>query len=488
MMNKGTRDQKIAPHADLPPTALSQSGSGGKHFIYQYSPKADGIKNLRQNIDIKSEHGYIILPPSLHYSGNHYKWLDECETTPFPEHLLQPKTGLEAIASNRPIGDIIFGAGVGGRNIAAAQMAGLCLKMKLTREEVYQFMYGWNQHNDPPLSNYELKSVIQSIEKADARNKSPEVAGEDILIHLQEASELHKKEYDGVFFPTGFDHLDKQVKGKEVLKGGIRVGDLGVIAGHSGHGKTLVAQVISSAITKSTPVVWFEYELMPDELWEKFEVMGVTNLDKLWVPKTMRGGQMEWIEEKIIEGVSKGARLFFFDVLDFLQPKMEDDRRRVSMNTASYVTLVCQQLKQLAKIHKVANVLMVHTRKPPQGANKEPDEFDLKDSGGIMQHSDWVLMIHRLNKKELNEVMGGKKTEDKNKPQRTTSFSEDFEEDEDDTEYSKLKLRKNRRTGNRPTFLVKFENGRLNEVTKNEDVFEQLKPQENLQVVMPYKN
>lgn len=444
---KGKVESGLAYHGDFPKTLTVQSGSGGKHFYYKYCEKADGLKNLRPRIDIKSNHGYVIAPPSLHKSGKRYEWIEKIDPKPFPEFLLD---GNNSKANKISIKDIIFGVGEGGRNIAAASLTGLCVKMKLSPEETYQFMVGWNLQCEPPLSDRELKTVIDSIYKTDERRNGTQ---EDKLIHLAEASEEHKKEYSGTFFKTGFDKIDT------ALKGGIKVGDLGVISGHSGVGKTLCAQVISSAVLKhNQPVVWFEYELMPDEFWDKFQAMGIDRSHAIYVPKTLKTGQIEWIEQKVIEGVAKGAHLVFIDLLDFIKPKLDEDRKRVSFNQASYVTLVCQQLKELAKLHKVAIVLMAHTRKPPSGASKEPDEFDLKDSGGIMQHSDWVLIIHRMNESELSNVLPNTLRTPRKNPENAFDFSDE------DTEYSKLKLRKNRRDGKKPTVVVKYLNGNLKEV------------------------
>lgn len=54
-----------------------KTGSGGYHFYYSYSNR--GYKNkigFLSGVDFKTDGGYVIAPPSIHESGNHYKWIN----------------------------------------------------------------------------------------------------------------------------------------------------------------------------------------------------------------------------------------------------------------------------------------------------------------------------------------------------------------------------------------------------------------------------
>lgn len=60
-------------------TLTVRTGSGGHHLYYR---KHDGATysnapgTLPAGIDVRADNGYVILPPSLHYSGNRYQWED----------------------------------------------------------------------------------------------------------------------------------------------------------------------------------------------------------------------------------------------------------------------------------------------------------------------------------------------------------------------------------------------------------------------------
>jgi Bifunctional DNA primase/polymerase, N-terminal len=63
-------------YCTLPPTVEVRSGSGGRHLYYRCVP---GVKTtssrLAPAIDIRADNGSIILPPTLHKSGQRYEWI-----------------------------------------------------------------------------------------------------------------------------------------------------------------------------------------------------------------------------------------------------------------------------------------------------------------------------------------------------------------------------------------------------------------------------
>lgn len=58
-------------------TSTSITGGGGRHLLFK-APTDKTIKNsagkLSPGIDVRAEGGYIVLPPSIHPSGNSYAW------------------------------------------------------------------------------------------------------------------------------------------------------------------------------------------------------------------------------------------------------------------------------------------------------------------------------------------------------------------------------------------------------------------------------
>jgi hypothetical protein len=67
----------------LPKTLVGLTGGGGFHLIYRRaaelrctSARLPGLPGHLPGIDLRADGGYIVAPPSLHISGEHYSWLD----------------------------------------------------------------------------------------------------------------------------------------------------------------------------------------------------------------------------------------------------------------------------------------------------------------------------------------------------------------------------------------------------------------------------
>lgn len=90
---------------DLPETLTSQTGKPqGKHFIYAAGSygirsmiKIFGKQTDKEGVDVRADGGYIIAPPSKHYSGKLYEFEDDTiELAPVPLWLVghqQAKSG-----------------------------------------------------------------------------------------------------------------------------------------------------------------------------------------------------------------------------------------------------------------------------------------------------------------------------------------------------------------------------------------------------------
>jgi hypothetical protein len=88
---------KLGP---LPATSLVSTGGGGLHAYFQMPAGGRPIKNsagrLGPGIDVKSDGGTAIAPPSLHRSGRRYEWMALGPIRPLPP------AWIEALASASP--------------------------------------------------------------------------------------------------------------------------------------------------------------------------------------------------------------------------------------------------------------------------------------------------------------------------------------------------------------------------------------------------
>ncbi len=203
-------------------TIKCKTGGGGWHYYFKYE---DGIQNkagIQQGIDIRGEGGYVVVPPSIHKSGNSYEWINSPENT---EVLVLPEFVKEWIKNTKTDEDnnvsksnseVLKGVSEGSRNDSAASTIGKWLKRYPEKEwgtEVWQMTILWNSKNNPPLDEDELRNVFDSIikteklhqaEKDEAPNKRT-VADKIVDLVLQSNVELYLDQ-------TGEPHITFQEK------------------------------------------------------------------------------------------------------------------------------------------------------------------------------------------------------------------------------------------------------------------------------------
>ncbi|MGB1189891.1 MAG: AAA family ATPase [Pseudomonadales bacterium] len=71
-----TIDDLQMAHDDLPETLAQVTGSGGMHFFYRAPENIEiltGKNTLGDGVDTRGEGGFVVVAPSNHKSGNHYK-------------------------------------------------------------------------------------------------------------------------------------------------------------------------------------------------------------------------------------------------------------------------------------------------------------------------------------------------------------------------------------------------------------------------------
>lgn len=80
---------------EKPNTLMAASGGGGRHFFFIHPgakiisrPLRLGDRKYLTGVDVRGDGGSIILPPSIHRSGEHYKWLNDIPMENFPVGLL----------------------------------------------------------------------------------------------------------------------------------------------------------------------------------------------------------------------------------------------------------------------------------------------------------------------------------------------------------------------------------------------------------------
>ncbi len=161
--DRGGDYQKIIDQ--YPTGVVAQTGSGGHHLFYQCLDSDIPNSVGEDGIDIRGEGGYVIASPSIHPSGNAYEWLenDNWDIAPYPSFIRNgSNTPSVGSASGAWLEEIAWGVGKGQRNEAAARLTGY-LANHHSKNVVEILVMQWNQFNEPPLEEAEIKRTVASI-------------------------------------------------------------------------------------------------------------------------------------------------------------------------------------------------------------------------------------------------------------------------------------------------------------------------------------
>lgn len=152
----------------LPRTIEAITGSGGRHMFFQHEKGiGNSVSKLGVGLDIRSDGGYIIAPPSIHPSGGLYQWReghgpDELSPAPAPDWLIDRLRSSKSTGTHRPFVDGAIPDGK--RNDALARLAGVVRNKGCGEEEIFALISAVNSRRcSPPLPEAEVRAIAKSI-------------------------------------------------------------------------------------------------------------------------------------------------------------------------------------------------------------------------------------------------------------------------------------------------------------------------------------
>ena len=169
--DKSLRDL-ITSHTPLPQT-LSQRTGAGEHYFFNYPEQTIkcSASKLGKGIDIRADGGYIVVAPSDHISGNHYKWLTTFDLiAPLPEWLL-------ILITTKTTDKIIPGViSEGERNNYLMSVGGKMRTDGKRKNEIKTYLLEENQLRcQPPLDADEVKKIADSLGRYPKGKKPKEI-------------------------------------------------------------------------------------------------------------------------------------------------------------------------------------------------------------------------------------------------------------------------------------------------------------------------
>jgi len=224
---------------------------------------------------------------------------------------------------------------------------------------------------------------MDSIEYMEREKKMAEYDGLDKVWKSNEADEYFKNLKKPEIFNSGIGKLNR-------ILGGFKPGEVVVISGKSGDGKTTLARSLTYDFTLCSHEkhsLWFSYELPPREFLRKFKEHG---MPYFYMPIHLMSADMQWFEDKIIETRCKYNQLdiVFLDHLHYIVPPTKYQNMSIIIGEAM------RSFVRIAHDYNIVLFLIAHIKNidPKELAHKE----HIRDSSFCVQESDAVIMIRRI--------------------------------------------------------------------------------------------
>lgn len=392
----------------------------GRHLYFQGNLPKNSV-NVKSKFDTRTDGGYVVAPPSSHYSGVNYTWT--CDLWPPPKapaalmHLLLPPTpqGIKPQAESW-LTEALAGVDQGSRDVTCARIAGYLWGKGLPEEVVEAFLQNWGETCTPPFPSKEITKTVLSICK---REGGPQEAPETIsaVIGHTLGSILAPPKDRPPVASTGLGSLDK------LLDGGIYPGDYVLMASRPSVGKSALAQQMareSAGRGAGALIVTLEMtthaitrRLLVQESGIPMSVLktgeGLTAISSQAL--VAAAGRLEKLPIWITTGVESGEglhevlatfepgvlSLVIVDYLQLMSAEGRDGRARVEHCS--------KMVKRAATKFNVPVVCLCSLSRPPRDfTNWRPELRDLRESGELEHDADIVIMLHRELGQDLTEI------------------------------------------------------------------------------------
>lgn len=237
------------------PTSITPSG--GRHHYFRLPPGKIwrcSVRQLAPNVDIRTDGGYAILPPSVRKDGR-YKWVEGCELEVPPDKLPLPPNWLcDALdlAADKP-DRITCGAEnpipTGQRNSTLTRLAGNMRRVGMSTAEISAALQQTNTDRcRPPLDRKEVQRIATSI----GRYRPDEVSTALAENHFAQLGIGEKDEFE--FKGLTSAELDAGDFALDYLIDGILVkGQPAIIAGPKKSLKTNLSVDLTLSLCTGTP-------------------------------------------------------------------------------------------------------------------------------------------------------------------------------------------------------------------------------------------
>jgi putative DNA primase/helicase len=174
---------------ELSPTLAVLTGRG-RHLWFA-GPNGAPTKTLAPGLDVRGDGAYVVVPPSLHFTGRHYEYSGLDPVAPIPLQLLEL---LQPSAVGSPAQNDEGDSKIpeGRRNTTLTRLAGAMRRRGMSGCAIRAALLEENEQRcDPPLTESEVQRIAASVARyTPAAATTVRVAGETITATIGLSSSL----------------------------------------------------------------------------------------------------------------------------------------------------------------------------------------------------------------------------------------------------------------------------------------------------------
>lgn len=266
----------------------------------------------------------------------------------------------------------------------------------------------------------EVQRRLNSIDDPDTE-EGP-VSWANLVTEGMDAIEAAERPSENRAIPTGIGDLDALIRG-------LVPGDLDIVAGRPGHGKsTLLAQIAAhAALDLGHPTLLLTLEMKRFEIYNRIVASRLSiplqqlNTGKLgddaWMKLAKQAGVSAdaplWIDDNTSQTVASisalarrwkrrhGLKLLVIDYLQLVTPPKAENRQ-------NEVSALSRGLKVLASQLDIPVLVAAQlNRGPEQRADKRPQASDLRESGSLENDASVIILVHREEVADPKSVRKG---------------------------------------------------------------------------------
>ena len=178
---------KLKSRHGILPRTIESITTKGRHIYFLWPGRRipNSASKIAPGIDVRSDGGYVLAPPSIHPSGKLYEWKANSANgfAVAPDWIItraiaasfSPRGKLPCETSPSTMWAELVAAGVaeGARNVTFTSLAGYLLRHRIDVDAVLEILRLWNETRcRPPLLDADVLKIVNSIAGREYRRRA----------------------------------------------------------------------------------------------------------------------------------------------------------------------------------------------------------------------------------------------------------------------------------------------------------------------------